>query len=101
MALRSTLWAKYRLSLEAYRAMLAEQGGACAICKVGAPTDIRTNRFHVDHDHACCPGKKSCGKCIRGLLCHACNTALGNFRDDPQRLSTAIAYLTNGKGTRT
>jgi hypothetical protein len=30
----------------------------------------------VDHDHACCQKKnRSCGKCIRGLLCHTCNIA--------------------------
>lgn len=101
LALRGTLWAKYRLSLEAYKAMLAEQGGACAICRVPSPTDVRTSRFHVDHDHACCPGSKSCGKCVRGLLCHACNTALGNFQDDPKRLLAAVAYLDARKGATT
>lgn len=95
--LRGALWHKYRLSLETYRAMLLAQGGACAICKVDAPTDIRTSRFHVDHDHACCPGKRSCGRCVRGLLCHACNTALGNFQDDPERLTAALAYVTSHK----
>lgn len=99
LSLRGYLWAKYRLSLEAYKAMLAEQGNACAICRVDAPTDIRTSRFHVDHDHACCPtSNKTCGKCVRGLLCHACNTALGNFQDNPERLLAAVAYLTARKG---
>lgn len=98
LSLRGYLWAKYRLSLEAYKAMLAAQGGACAICKVDAPTDIRTNRFHVDHDHACCPSsQKTCGKCVRALLCHGCNTALGNFKDDPVRLRAALSYLTSHK----
>lgn len=95
--LRSNLWYKYRLTVEAYEALLEAQGSACAICRIGAPTDIRTSRFHVDHDHACCPGTRSCGKCIRGLLCHACNTALGNFHDDPERLTAALAYVTSHK----
>ena len=29
--------------------------------------------IHVDHDHECCRMKnRSCGKCVRGLLCHGC-----------------------------
>ncbi|MGW8884645.1 endonuclease domain-containing protein [Streptomyces sp. NPDC055749] len=31
--------------------------------------------FHIDHDRACCPSRgPSCGKCVRGYLCHLCNT---------------------------
>ena len=93
ISLQSNLWYKYRLTLDQYYALLEAQGGCCAICRVATPTDIRTDRFHVDHDHACCPGKRSCGNCNRGLLCHACNTALGNFRDDPDLLDRAAAYL--------
>jgi hypothetical protein len=93
LTLRGNLWANYRLSLERYMEILAEQGGKCAICPLDAPSDYRTSRFHVDHGHACCPGKKSCGKCVRGLLCHGCNTALGNFKDSPDNLLSAVAYL--------
>jgi Recombination endonuclease VII len=97
--LRGNLYGKYRLSLERYREILAAQDGKCAICGTDGPSDIRTGRFHVDHDHACCPGKESCGKCIRGLLCHFCNTALGNFKDDPDNLLAALSYLlSHGKG---
>lgn len=52
--------------------MLQEQGGVCAICK----QPPRRNKLHVDHDHSCCPGKRSCGRCIRGLLCASCNSKL-------------------------
>ena len=47
----------------------------------------------VDHDHECCSGKYSCGRCIRGFLCNNCNNGLGRFRDDPALLESAIKYL--------
>lgn len=88
---RGNLKAKFGLSLEDYDRMLAEQGGGCAIC--GATEPGGRGSFHVDHDHACCPGKKSCGKCVRSLLCTNCNSGLGRFHDDPDRLMAAVAYL--------
>lgn len=63
-------------------ALLAAQGGACAIC--GGPP-LGKGVYHLDHDH-------ETGN-VRGLLCHACNTSLGGFRDDPELLRKAIAYL--------
>jgi hypothetical protein len=41
---------------------------------------------HIDHDHSCCRGKKSCGTCVRGLACGDCNTGVGLFGDDPERM---------------
>lgn len=41
--------------------------------------------LHIDHDHR--TGN------IRGYLCRACNHGVGNFRDSPELLSVAIAYL--------
>lgn len=74
-----------------YEQQLERQEFKCAICprtEAGGQ-----GRFHVDHDHICCPGKKSCGKCVRGLLCHWCNTSLGGFQDNPNVLRAAISYL--------
>lgn len=34
--------------------------------------------FAVDHDHACCNGGTSCGRCVRGILCSSCNMSLGH-----------------------
>jgi hypothetical protein len=82
----------YQLTPEAFEALLIQQGGACALCKSKDPGGKGT--WHVDHDHRCCPYPgKSCGKCVRGLLCHGCNLGLGNFEDDINRLKAAIAYL--------
>lgn len=66
------MW-RFNLTVEQYDAMLEAQGGVCAICK-NPPKNVR---LHVDHDHACCPGKRVCGQCVRGLLCWNCNKFLG------------------------
>lgn len=43
--------------------------------------------------HDCCSGKKSCGQCVRGLLCNRCNPMLGYADDDPSLMWRAIEYL--------
>lgn len=37
------------------------------------PACDEVSKLQVDHDHSCCPGQYSCGKCIRGMLCRNCN----------------------------
>lgn len=69
--------------------ILAAQDGKCAICR----QDPGDKSLFVDHDHTCCPGKESCGECVRGLLCQHCNSILGFARDDAAVLANAIAYL--------
>ncbi|MFB7178476.1 endonuclease domain-containing protein [Streptomyces sp. NPDC056257] len=70
--------------------MLEGQGNCCAVCRSGF---TEGDRPHIDHDHSCCPGKKPCGKCVRGLLCGRCNTGLGQFKDSMTFLRAAISYL--------
>jgi Recombination endonuclease VII len=80
---------RYRLTPDQYDAMLLSQGGTCQICKQ-PPT---SKRLSVDHDHACCSGEISCGKCVRGLLCDKCNWWLGLMEDDLEMLVSAESYL--------
>lgn len=82
--------AKFGLSRIDFDAMLQRQGGRCAVC---GTTDPGSTFWAVDHDHACCPSRKTCGKCVRGILCRSCNQGLGNFADDVDRLTSAVAYL--------
>lgn len=87
----------YNITPATYDALLAEQGGVCKICS--QPETLVDNRtgavmsLAVDHDHSCCPGIKTCGQCIRGLLCSFCNTALGLMNDDSFLLGRSILYL--------
>jgi hypothetical protein len=81
---------RYGLSIEQYEELLRKQNGVCAIC--GKPESTK-KRLSIDHDHSCCPGLKSCGKCIRGLLCFRCNAGLGNLDDSIRRLERALKYL--------
>ena len=79
---RSHLKRKFGLTVEQYDAMLAAQGGVCAICGRPPRDDIS---LHVDHDH-------ETGQ-VRGLIDFRCNNALGDFDDDAARLAAAIRYL--------
>lgn len=85
----------YGLTVDAYDALLAKQGGGCAIC--GVKPEAGDRAFHVDHDHACCPKAPTCTKCTRGILCHGCNTALTMIENNPQWAANAHAYLEGSK----
>ncbi|MGX1544286.1 endonuclease VII domain-containing protein [Streptomyces adustus] len=59
-------------------ALIASQGGVCCIC-LSAPA------AHVDHCH-------ETGR-VRGVLCFSCNAALGQFKDRPDAIRRAAAYV--------
>jgi len=82
-ARRAWIKRKYGISQEEYDDLLARQDGGCAIC--GSREDTKDYRLPVDHNH-------ETGK-IRGLLCHRCNLAIGQFQDDVDLLRKAIKYL--------
>lgn len=85
------LFKDYGLTVEQYDKMLKEQGNRCAICRA-AVSNSKKDSFAVDHDHDCCSSIKSCGKCVRGLLCHMCNISLGQFKR-LYLLEKAMTYL--------
>lgn len=76
-------------SLSQYETMLKTQNGRCAICKE-EETMLHLGEvitLAIDHDHVT--------KKVRGLLCCHCNQGLGKFRDRPELLTAALAYLGN------
>ena len=78
----------YGVTRATYERMLAEQGGCCAICFAASPGVGRGGAprgWCIDHDHAT--------NKIRGLLCAACNAAIGLLQDDPSVLLSAADYL--------
>jgi|SRR5690349_2746341 len=75
----------YNRTVEWFDQTFKEQEGRCAICG-------REAALSVDHDHNCCPGEKSCGECVRGLLCTICNRDLGRYENADWR-AKMDAYL--------
>ena len=86
---RDLLEKKFSMTLEDYDKMMEAQNGVCAICSQSC---VSGRRLAVDHCHAT--------GLIRGLLCANCNRALGLFKDMPERLMKAAAYLMENKHGR-
>jgi len=86
-ALKYEMKRRFGLPEGEYEAMLARQNGCCNICKKPetASGKGRPKNLAVDHCHA--TGK------VRSLLCSACNTMIGQAKDDPSILRAAIEYL--------
>lgn len=82
---------KYNLTYDDFKKMVASQDGMCLIC--GSIPD-EADRMHpilcVDHEHKT--------NKIRGLLCHRCNTGIGQFNDNPELINKAILYLKKWRG---
>ncbi|MBL1085243.1 endonuclease VII domain-containing protein [Streptomyces actinomycinicus] len=68
----------YGLTKAERDALIASQGGVCCICLAAVPA-------HVDHCH-------ETGR-VRGVLCFSCNAALGQFKDQPEAIRRAAAYV--------
>lgn len=56
------------------RWLMQGRGLRCDLCeRILTPA----SKPSIDHDHKCCRGGYSCGRCIRGLICVACNITVG------------------------
>lgn len=80
---------KFGISLEQYKEMLRRQNFVCKLCFKDETSvhhkSKKVKQLAVDHCH-------KTGK-VRGLLCTACNTALGKARDRLGWLDRAKLYL--------
>lgn len=76
---RAALMSKYRLTESEVEAMREAQGGRCCLCDRG------DRMLVVDHCH-------ESGR-VRGLLCRACNTLVGQIESTPTILERVVGYL--------
>lgn len=96
---RAHKFVRLGISEDQFAALLEIQGYACAMCQGSFEEG---QRIFADHDHTCCPKQvkataKTCGKCVRGLLCFGCNTAVGYV----EKYGAAVrAYLADPPGAR-
>lgn len=80
---------KYGIDLHEYEKLLEAQNNVCKICLKSETRYFKgkISALAVDHDHV--SGK------IRGLLCHACNNAIGYLKDSSDLARRAADYLDN------
>lgn len=69
---------RYGLTPADSEVLVAERQGVCCTC-LAAPAE------HVDHCHG--TGR------VRGVLCFSCNAGLGQFKDRPDVIRRAAAYV--------
>lgn len=79
-------------------ALLERQEHRCYLCTESLAADL--SKAATDHDRSCCPGRRSCGKCVRGICHQICNSIAGYARDDPDRLETIARNLRNALAAR-
>ncbi len=85
-----------------FNVMWAKQQGLCAVCgEPMLPRGKQLTSVVVDHDHACCAGRQSCGECVRGQIHKQCNNLLGASKDNFQVLRKAADYLEQWRRSQT
>lgn len=73
-----------QINIEGFWWLQKHFNNSCALCNI-KEVDTPDSKLCVDHDHLT--------NLIRGLLCTNCNTGLGVFNDNQERLGAAILYL--------
>lgn len=76
----------FNITEEQLQGLYDHSNNLCYICGKEESNE-RYKLLNIDHDHI--SGK------IRGLLCRACNSGLGQFKDNKDLLNKAATYLEN------
>lgn len=84
---RYTLQSLYKMTLEQFEEIVLRQEGKCKLCR---RSDLA---LVIDHDHRCCPGKYTCGQCIRGVICNSCNGMIGHIEHNGIDLVGLTGYM--------
>ena len=74
---------RFGLSMSEYNELFIKQEGKCAICNVHQSEFIKA--LAVDHNHRT--------NKVRGLLCFACNSAIGKLKESDEIINNALEYL--------
>ena len=82
---RKSLMARYGITHDDYLAMLAKQGGKCAICGTNNLSKYKVKYFDVDHNH-------TTGQ-VRGLLCRDCNVTTGVVENKWDKIQLIRQYI--------
>lgn len=77
----------YGITLKAYRQMVIDHDGKCAICGGEGFELVKGQKLKLVIDHCHETGA------VRGLLCHNCNRGIGLLQDKVQNLQSAVGYL--------
>lgn len=81
---------KYNLTREKYDQMVKAQNYVCYICNLPPlGTTKQSSALHVDHCHKT--------GVVRKLLCSACNTTLGKYKESEQIFMSFVEYIIQSK----
>ena len=72
---------RYGITIDEYKKLFS-----VPFCRICGNKRTEKHRLHIDHCHETDK--------IRGILCKGCNQGLGKFKDNPELLKKAVAYLT-------